>query len=125
MKIFIAGDVVPHMNPINTSAVVDEHLFCAMKSFIADSDVAIVNLEAPVIIHEQTPIMKSGPNLYTTKATVEILKLSGFNIVTLANNHFFDQGQIGVDNTLNTCRDNSIEYVGGGHDLEEARKNFS
>ena len=66
--------------------------------------------------------MKSGPRLGVPSSTIEVLKKVGFNIVTLANNHFFDQGQKGVENTLCACDELSIKVIGGGYSLFEARK---
>ena len=121
-KLFIAGDVVPRMNKLEEFKSEGIKVFDEIKPFIVSTDLAIVNLEAPVITDKQAPIKKSGPNLYTSSSTINVLKEVGFDIVTLANNHFFDQGQTGVENTLKTCRDNKVGFVGGGQDADEARR---
>jgi len=38
------------------------------------------------------------------------------------NNHFRDQGQLGVSNTLNCADSIGLHYVGGAKNLEETRK---
>ena len=123
MKVFIAGDVVPHNRTISLfkNKKTDE-LFHDIIPNIKGADVSIVNLEAPIIDGIQTPITKSGPVLYTTKETLEVLKDAGFNTVTLANNHFRDQGQNGVDYTIECAKILGLDYVGGGKSLNEARQ---
>ncbi len=60
--------------------------------------------------------------MYAPLAAMEVVKDAGFDMLTLANNHFRDQGQTGVCNTL-ICADSvGLNYVGGGKSLEEARK---
>ena len=122
IKLFIAGDVVPRMDKLEKFRSENSRIFEEVEPYIKSSDLAIVNLEAPVITDKQKPIKKSGPNLYTSSTTVTVLKDVGFDVLTLANNHFFDQGQMGVENTLKACRDNNVDYVGGGQNEVEARR---
>ena len=122
IKVFIAGDVMPRMGQAKAFKNASEKIFNDVKPYITDADIAVANLEAPVVFDKKTPIRKSGPNLYTSATTVEVLKNVGFNIITLANNHFFDQGQQGVDNTINQCDLLSIHTTGGGKNLYQARK---
>ena len=121
IKVFIAGDVVPQNRTISLfKEKKTDILFGDMLHKINDADIRIVNLEAPVIYGEPSPIKKSGPTLYTSKETVEVLKEAGFNVVTLANNHFRDQGEQGVDNTLDAIYSKGLSPVGGGHNIDEA-----
>ena len=41
---------------------------------------------------------------------------------TLANNHFFDYGQSGVEKTIAQLKAHNMDYVGGGRDLKEAQE---
>ncbi len=125
LQIFITGDIMPRMDRLASLKNASNTIFGAMKPYISNADVAIANLEAPVVGEKLTPIKKSGPCLYTSEQTVEVLKEAGFGVVTLANNHFFDQGQLGVENTLKACRENHVDFVGGGRDLDEARKTLT
>ncbi|MDW2092049.1 CapA family protein [Vibrio sp. 1865] len=81
----------------------------------------IGNLEAPVL-HE---------NLVENKNKFSLINkndLSGYfdfcNLVTLANNHIFDQGTAGFVSTTNWLDANSIDYIGAGSNLFNARKPF-
>lgn len=121
ISLFIAGDIVPKGIQPEEFSKKGEKIFETMKPYISDSDFSIANLEAPVIKEKATPIKKSGPCLGVAPTTVDVLKCVGFDIFTLANNHFFDQGQTGVENTINKCLDSGIITVGGGKNVKEAR----
>ena len=114
ISLFIAGDVVPKGVQPEVFKSKGAQIFNEMRPYIKESDYAIVNLEAPVINGKPSPIKKSGPNLGVATSTVDVLKEVGFNIITLANNHFFDQEQPGVDWTLNKINECGIRSVGGG-----------
>lgn len=125
MRVIIAGDFVPchrvadQINAGNFSCL-DE-----AKPLIQSADYAIVNFESPVVMHDAKPIDKTGPNLRCTEKAMECIAYAGFKCVTLANNHFRDQGQVGVEDTLEACRKYGIDYVGGGKNFAEAQKVLS
>lgn len=123
ISIFIAGDVVPRHRTVRLfKEKRTDYLFNDLIPIIKNADISIVNFEAPIIEQSETPIKKSGPCLFTTKETMEVLKDAGFNTVTLANNHFRDQGQQGVEQTVKVAQSLNVDYVGGGISLEESRK---
>lgn len=122
MQLFIAGDVVPKGIQIDDFKKKGEHIFGEMKPYIMRADWSLVNLEAPIIKDKATPIKKSGPCLGVAALTVQVLKDAGFSLFSLANNHFFDQGQLGVDATIEFCASLGIKTVGGGTTEIDARK---
>ena len=122
ISFFIAGDVVPKGMEPEELKNKGEQIFSEIKPYITGADFSIVNLEAPIIKTKPTPIKKSGPCLGADPSTIEVLKNAGFGIFTLANNHFYDQGQNGVDNTISLCNELDIKAVGGGNSVREARK---
>lgn len=121
MKVLIAGDFCPQNR---VADLFDSDDFSSVlgdvRPIITDSDYSIVNLECPVTNGGEMPIAKCGPNLHCSRKSVEALKWGGFKCVTLANNHFFDYGEDGVENTLAACKANGIEIVGGGRNFHEA-----
>lgn len=121
VSLFIAGDVVPKGIRPDEFYEQGQRIFEEIKPYIIRADISIVNLEAPVIKNKPTPIQKSGPCLGVAPTTVEVLKNAGFGVITLANNHFFDQGQQGVDNTIDTCNLLNINVMGGGKTYKQAR----
>src|SRR5690554_5320029 len=118
MKILITGDFV-----ISKSYSTD-NLSPEIISLFQNSDYNIVNLEAPVS-SKGSKIIKTGPHLKANKeSTQEILKALKVNLVTLANNHVLDYDQQGVLDTLSFYKENNIQTVGAGKNIEEAKKVF-
>lgn len=120
-KLLIAGDFVPRYR---VASLIDnkdyQTVLGEVKHLIEEADLSIVNLEAPVIYGKPTPITKTGPNLSCTENAVEALRWAGFDCVTLANNHLYDQGEQGVEGTLKACEKYGMLHVGGGKNLNEA-----
>jgi poly-gamma-glutamate synthesis protein (capsule biosynthesis protein) len=87
-----------------------------------EADYKIVNFECAVASDDDTPIKKCGPNLKCSPKGVEALAYAGFDCATLANNHFFDYGQSGVEKTIAQLKAHNMDYVGGGLDLKEAQE---
>lgn len=122
IKILMAGDVMPSIDHPEIIITKGKEIFSNLSEYIEGADIAVANLEAPVISGIPTPIKKAGPSIYTSEATVSVLKQVGFTVLTLANNHFFDQGQKGVDDTVDACNKYGIYAVGGGKSYKQARK---
>lgn len=122
MKILVTGDFVPRHRVAAQVEKGDYGCLDEVKHIVQGVDYAIVNFESPVVIRDAKPIEKTGPNLKCSEKALECITKAGFSCVTLANNHFRDYGQIGVEDTLNLCHDYNVDYVGGGSTLEEAKK---
>ncbi len=88
---------------------------------LQNSDISIVNLEAPLTISEKS-IQKTGPNLKGDPECVKFLEGAGFDVANLANNHIKDMGSEAVLETMATLKRNEILSVGAGENLEEAVK---
>jgi len=121
VKIVIAGDFVI-FNDDYSSDKVDGGIAALFK----DNDLNIVNLECPVTnCGPENKILKSGPNIKgSAKAIASIMKKLNVDLVTLANNHVVDYGKAGLEDTLAFCKENKIETVGAGLNLEYAKKVF-
>lgn len=126
MKILVAGDFVPLdrvADLIETDKLHD--VFGEVRPLTFESDYCIVNFESPVVMRASAlPIEKNGPNLKCTPKAVDALQWTGFDMVTLANNHFLDYGKEGVEDTLAVCKKKDIDVVGGGNNLDEAQRIF-
>ena len=108
MKLFFAGDVV-----LADGCANQEILSERLKIVVGGVDVACCNFEAPVA-EGMKKKKKVGPNNKNAITTVPILAHAGFNLVTLANNHIFDFGCDGMQNTIQTLNLNGIHTVGAG-----------
>jgi poly-gamma-glutamate synthesis protein (capsule biosynthesis protein) len=121
MNVIIAGDYCPRNR---TAALINaeeyQSVLGEVKDIKKEADYFIVNLECPVVVREASPIEKCGPNLRCNKKGFEALKWTGCDCVTLANNHFYDYGEIGVKDTLDVCKEFNIDHVGGGKNASEA-----
>jgi poly-gamma-glutamate capsule biosynthesis protein CapA/YwtB (metallophosphatase superfamily) len=53
---------------------------------------------------------------------VEALKAGGFDVVTYASNHTFDNGVESMEDTIYLLRKNGMEVLGAGKNLPEARR---
>ena len=121
MKILVAGDFCPQKRVANTFDNNDfQSVLGEVKPLIEEADYAIVNFECPITKGNETPISKYGPNLRCSEKGLDAIRWTGFDCVTLANNHFYDFGEEGVKNTLETCRSLHIDTVGGGLNIKEA-----
>lgn len=126
MKILVVGDFVP-LGRVDKFIEKGEYqnVFGEVQPLTAGVDYSIVNFESPVVLDESTiPIEKNGPNLKCSSKAIDAIKWAGFDMVTLANNHFLDYGETGVDNTMKICRDKGLDTVGGGKNLHESQKVF-
>lgn len=123
MKVLIAGDFCSRYRTadIIESGRYEESLGSIMK-LTEQCDYSIVNLECPITDGVLSPIIKQGPNLSGSKKILDAIKYMGFDCVTLANNHFYDQGEKGVGDTLSALEESHIDFVGGGIDLQSASK---
>lgn len=124
VEILISGDFCPRDRVANLIEVEKySEVFGEVKPYTQDVDLAIVNLEAPIVESPTAkPIEKCGPNLRCTSKAIDALKYAGFNMVTLANNHLYDFGEEGLKDTLDACHKSNIVTVGAGMNLSEAAK---
>jgi poly-gamma-glutamate capsule biosynthesis protein CapA/YwtB (metallophosphatase superfamily) len=113
--IYPAGRIRPAFLEGNASTIL--HDLC---EDVADADLAIVNLECP-LIREKTPIAKAGPVLGAPSGCVQGFAAMQWDVLNLANNHSFDHGSRGLADTIRTIRDAQLEYVGAGENSESAR----
>lgn len=83
------------------------------------SDVCMVNNEFPYSdrgapVPEKTYAFRSKPE------NVNLLHEMGVDIVSLANNHAYDHGEVALLDTLEILDEAGLKYVGAGRNLEEA-----
>ena len=123
MNIVVAGDFVPSFR---LESLVREEKYDTIlgdiKNIISSSDFSILNFESPIVKEDFKPIIKNGPNLSCTVNALEAIKWTGFNCITLANNHVYDYGANGLKETIRCCKEKGIEFVGVGDNLKEASR---
>lgn len=85
------------------------------------SDVFMINNEFPYT-NRGIPLANKAFTFRADPANVQLLDEMGVDIVSLANNHASDYGEISLLDTLDTLNEAGIPYVGAGKDLKEASK---
>lgn len=90
----------------------------AVRSLLQSADIAFGNLETPVS-ERGTPVDK-WINMRMSPALLTDVTGLGFDIVTLANNHMWDFGEVAFFDTLGHLDDHGLPYVGVGADLDAA-----
>lgn len=116
MKILIAGDLVLHRQYTASNLSSD------VLDLFRESDLNIVNLEAPVTT-SSAKITKTGPHLKADyQGTVNVVEALRLHVATLANNHILDYDQQGVIDTLEFCKEMGIQSVGAGKNLDQAEE---
>jgi poly-gamma-glutamate synthesis protein (capsule biosynthesis protein) len=111
-SLFVAGDCVLDRDE---TPVLDSTL----GERVADADLAVANLEAPVETDADS-IPKVGPALATDSGTPARLADDGFDLLGLANNHLMDYGAAGLEATLDACAAAGVETTGAGSDRADA-----
>lgn len=82
-------------------------------------DFVISNLEGPILTenHSLIAASKAGPRLFST-----FLPENSSNLIfTMANNHIFDFGLLGFEQTTKKLKQRKIRFCGAGISIHEAR----
>lgn len=126
MNILIAGDFCPKDRVASLiHSQQGASLLSEVTPIVKQSDLAIVNLECPLVSSENaTPIVKKGPNLKSIPAAAKIIKECGFSLTTLANNHIMDYDRQGLVDTLDALKKEGLEYTGVGDTIQSASQPY-
>ena len=125
IKIIITGDFCPVLR-IERLVFNDqpELVFNDLLTELCESDLNIIDLECP-LVENGTMINKSGPHIKASPETIKLLKFANINLAAMANNHIRDYGDDGMMKTISLCRENGIDTVGIGKNINEARIPFT
>jgi len=92
-----------------------------MADWLADADVTMGNLESPLST-AGTPILGKGICFRGDPASVKVLTQSGFDLMTIANNHAVDYDSPALLETIRVLKGQGIVVIGGGEDIQRAKK---
>lgn len=113
MKIAFLGDVAffGKFSTLNNNKSDVINRFAGVKEVLEGFDMVVANLETPLT---QNKKICGGKSAYIKGVPddAELLKYIGITHVTLANNHMFDYGQKGFDETLAVLDTAGIKYFG-------------
>jgi poly-gamma-glutamate synthesis protein (capsule biosynthesis protein) len=136
VELVFGGDVIPHGEVKKSAAdhartATDEsgqvrslnnegwdHVFGPIAEVLRPADVAMVNLETPVTGDPRT---RSAPFIFNAPpAMLDALVAAGVDIVSVANNHAYDQRREGVTRTRESLEAAGLPGVGSGASEAEA-----
>ena len=123
IKTLFTGDFCPdHLSGFEKKVIEKgELIFGDSLKLIKSVDLSFVNLECPLTssskpINKIGKLRKCNPNCSDA--------LVSFTLLGLANNHILDYGKEGLKETIKTCNDKGLSYVGAGLNIEDAQKPF-
>jgi poly-gamma-glutamate synthesis protein (capsule biosynthesis protein) len=120
--LFFAGDIMLSRNVDRKMTEANDFTlpFQQVAPEVSQADLAFANLESPfnntgAHFVDQSLIFNADPK------GISGLKLAGFDILSTANNHSFDQGQTGIQYTLDLLKQNNILALGTGLDCHQGQ----
>lgn len=126
LRLVAVGDVLMHTNVKNSAKAANEDpqkgleaLFEYIEPTISGADIAFANLETPV-----APDHHKGTRSMVFNAPPELLpalSAVGFDVLSFANNHVYDQGRDGFQETMERLDSSGMTWIGGGDTCEAAR----
>lgn len=117
------GDIVLGNNwpsgsfPPNYEADTTEQL----KQVLGHGDIVFGNFEGALTTHKVSPKIPRAGAVFAFRMPPHfslLLKNSGFNVLSIANNHTFDFGPVGYHDTLKSLKAAGIHTVGEPHEVE-------
>ena len=94
--------------------------FLQTASVLRSADLTFGNLEGPITYSQND--VGSIYSFAFNPSVIEGLKYSGFDVLSLANNHIFDRGYEGMEDTMYFLNQSNINYVGVGKNEISANK---
>ena len=110
------GDIMAHDDQLkaqfdkDTNTYSFDNNFKYVKPYIANSDLAIGNLETTLAGPKAK--YSSFPKFNSPDELADAIKNSGVDIVSTINNHTYDRGSDGVYRTIDVLNSKDIEHVG-------------
>lgn len=119
VRLVAVGDIIMHGDVKKAASQSPDQqesgfpsLWADVLPMLKDSDIAFGNLETPVAPRSGKPGIPFQFN--APEGLPKALRASGFTVLSIANNHAFDQGVAGVTETLDRLKEAGIVTVGSG-----------
>ena len=120
-----AGDVLLDRNYsiyatyLNRGSEIENCISEDLLEVMRNCDVMMSNNEFPYTDRGE-PLPGKTFTFHASPSSATVLQDMGVDIVSLANNHSFDYGEVSMLDSLDTLQGIGMPYVGAGHNLEEA-----
>lgn len=104
------GDVIPaRVTNAKMQSKGVEYPFYKVESLLKDSDLTVVNLEAPIF--KGCPVTFEGMIFCGPETFGNALKKYGVGLATLENNHIGNYGLKGIEDTKRALKEAGVEYA--------------
>ncbi len=114
IRLIAVGDIMMHMPIVNASknglGYDFTDIFEQVGSLIKVGDIAIANLETTIT--ESRDEYSGYPRFKSPVELIGNLKGAGFDVLTTANNHSYDNGDYGIDTTIKVIEENKLHHTG-------------
>lgn len=116
ITISVVGDLMCHSPQFENARVSKDSFdfnppFREVKSLLSKADLTFGNFET-VTAGKENGNYTGYPKFNSPASYISALVNSGFDLLTIANNHMLDRGMIGVIRTISEIRKNNISYTG-------------
>lgn len=117
VTLVLGGDVHFHAE-VAALLTTPETVFDPVRTILESADVALVNLETPLttrgVPEDKNYLFRADPVAATA------LSAAGIDAVSLANNHTYDRGPVGLLDTIDAVTARQVGTTGAGRDVVAA-----
>ena len=106
---------------VQRGGAIESCISADLLSEMRQSDICMVNNEFPYS-DRGTPIPEKTFTFRSKPENVNLLHEMGVDIVSLANNHAYDHGEVALLDTFDILESAGVKYVGAGRNLGEASR---
>lgn len=112
VSLLVTGDVMLARSVTAKMRHLDDfsYPFAKTESVLKSPDLTLINLESP--LGNNCPTLETGMKFCADFRAIRGLIDSGVDLVSLANNHALDQGEIGLSETVRLIKDNFMDLLG-------------
>ncbi len=110
------GDIILHSTVLDGAKTADGNydfsaFFTETEKYFKAADIATANLEV-TLGGTESGAFSGYPAFNAPDSLLDVIKNSGINLLTTANNHCYDTGLFGLKRTVRQLKTNGIEFIG-------------
>lgn len=116
------GDVLVHLRVIAAAEHAErgwDDVLGPLAELVTPDEIAFANLETPLSM-ERPPLSGEPPILGAPPEVAGALARAGIDVLSLANNHSYDQWAVGMARTIDAVRAADVGAIGAGRDAAAA-----
>lgn len=115
-----SGDLLAHIRVVRAAAIHGwPHVLGDLSAFTHEEDISFANLETP--LSEERPVESGSPPILGAPAALATaLGAAGIDVLSVANNHAWDQWARGAQRTVEAVRAAQMGSIGAGPTMDDA-----